>query len=67
MPNTFNLPRDWTAPQRYPDPAVEVVDASFRQYILGSSSLERLYTGARWAEGPVWFGRRALFPLQRYP
>ena len=67
MPNSFNLPRDWTAPQRYPDPAVEVVDASFRQYILGSSSLERLYTGARWAEGPVWFGDGRFFLCSDIP
>ncbi len=50
------LGRDWTQPVRYPDPAVEVIDPRFRQYILGSSALERLWTGARWAEGPVWFG-----------
>ena len=56
MANEFNLPRDWSLPQRYPDPAVERVDASFNQYVLGSSSLDRLYTGSRWAEGPVWFG-----------
>ena len=41
---------------RYPDPAVEVLDASFRPYVLGSAALERLWTGARWTEGPVWFG-----------
>jgi len=41
---------------RYPDPAVEVCDARFRPYVLGSAALERLYTGARWTEGPVWFG-----------
>ena len=56
MPNQFNLPRDWSLPQRYPDPAVERIDSSFNQYVLGSSSLERLWTGARWCEGPVWFG-----------
>ncbi len=41
---------------RYPDPAVEVCDPAFRRYILGSAALERLWTGARWTEGPVWFG-----------
>lgn len=56
MLSDHNYPRDWSAPQRYPDPAVEVLDRRFRQYILGSSSVERLYTGARWCEGPVWFG-----------
>ena len=56
MLSDYNYPRDWTAPQRYPDPAVEVLNRSYGKYILGSSSVERLYTGARWAEGPVWFG-----------
>ncbi|MBT3428582.1 MAG: SMP-30/gluconolactonase/LRE family protein [Gammaproteobacteria bacterium] len=41
---------------RYPDPAVEALDSSFNQYMLGSAALERLWTGARWTEGPVWFG-----------
>jgi gluconolactonase len=40
----------------YPDPAVEVLDNSFRQYVLGSAALERLFTGARWTEGPVYMG-----------
>jgi gluconolactonase len=48
--------RDWNEPIRYPDPAVEVLDDRFRQYVLGSSALERLWTGGRWTEGPVWFG-----------
>ena len=41
---------------RYPDPAVEVVDPSFAKYRIFNSALERLATGFRWAEGPVWFG-----------
>ena len=27
-----------------------------RKYQVTSAAVERLYTGARWAEGPVWFG-----------
>ena len=50
------LDRDWREPVPYPDPAVEVIDPRFRQYVLGGAALERLWTGARWAEGPVWFG-----------
>ncbi len=50
------LDRDWSAPVRYPDPAVEVIDRRFRPYVLGSSALERIWTGGRWTEGPVWFG-----------
>ena len=41
---------------RYPDPAIEVIEPAFAKYILGNAALERLYTGARWTEGPVWFG-----------
>ncbi|MGB9433767.1 MAG: SMP-30/gluconolactonase/LRE family protein, partial [Candidatus Acidiferrum sp.] len=50
-------------PVPYPDPAVEVVDPRFEKYRVGSAAVERLYTGARWAEGPVWFtdGRYLLF------
>ena len=42
--------------QRYPDPAVQIVDQSFARYRLNSAKVERLATGFRWAEGPVWFG-----------
>jgi len=41
---------------RYPDPAVEVLDPSFLALRLYSASVEQLFTGCRWAEGPVWFG-----------
>ncbi|MBU8538616.1 SMP-30/gluconolactonase/LRE family protein [Falsiroseomonas tokyonensis] len=45
------------APQgRYPDPAVEVLDPSFNRYRLALAAVERLATGFRWSEGPVWFG-----------
>jgi gluconolactonase len=40
----------------YPDPAVEIVDPRFAKYRVGNAAVERLYTGTRWAEGPVWFG-----------
>ena len=43
-------------PVAYPDPAVEVVDPRFAKYRVQSAAVERLYTGTRWAEGPVWFG-----------
>jgi gluconolactonase len=41
---------------RYPDPAIEELDPRFAKYRLGSTQVERLATGYRWAEGPVWFG-----------
>jgi gluconolactonase len=43
-------------PVVYPDPAVEVIDPRFIKYVVANAAVERLYTGARWAEGPVWFG-----------
>jgi len=50
-------------PVVYPDPAIEVIDQRFAKYKVGNAAVERLYTGARWAEGPVWFadGRYLLF------
>jgi gluconolactonase len=41
---------------RYPDPAVHTLDPSFARYRLFHAAVERLATGFRWAEGPVWFG-----------
>jgi gluconolactonase len=46
----------WQPSERYPDPAVEIVDPSFARYRLSTASVERLATGCRWSEGPVWFG-----------
>ena len=34
----------------------EVHDPRFKALFIGSVVLEELYTGCRWAEGPVWFG-----------
>ncbi|MGZ4611924.1 MAG: SMP-30/gluconolactonase/LRE family protein [Kineosporiaceae bacterium] len=44
------------APARYPDPAVRTVDPRFERYVLFNAAVERIATGFRWAEGPVWFG-----------
>lgn len=41
--------------QRYPDPAVEILDPSFAKYRIYSSTIEQLGSGMRWAEGPVYF------------
>lgn len=51
----------WEAPhgmqvQAYPDPNIQALDPSFKKYVLYSADIERLATGCRWAEGPVWFG-----------
>jgi gluconolactonase len=49
-------PRWRQDPCRYPDSAIESVDARFEKYVVGNAGIERLFTGARWCEGPVWFG-----------
>ncbi len=46
----------WEPSPRYPDPAIEIIDPSFLKYRIFSASVERLATGTRWGEGPVWFG-----------
>jgi len=47
---------------RYPDAHIEALDASFKGS-PGTGAVERLATGFRWAEGPVYFpaGRYVLF------
>ena len=50
------LTAGWRDHPRYPDPAVHILDKRFEKYRVFSAAVERLYTGCRWAEGPVWFG-----------
>ena len=46
----------WREHPRYPDPLIETLDPRFDAYRIFSAAVERLYTGCRWAEGPVWIG-----------
>ena len=46
----------WQPATFYPDPAVQVLHPSFANYKINLAAVERLATGFRWAEGPVWFG-----------
>ena len=46
----------WTPSARYPDPSIVALDPSFRRYHVALSAVERLWTGSRWGEGPVWIG-----------
>ena len=46
----------WQPADRVPDPSVRVLDERFAPYVLTLAKVERLATGCRWAEGPVWFG-----------
>src|SRR4249919_2283803 len=45
----------FTPNQRYPDPAVQILDPSFAKYRIYSATVEQVATGFRWAEGPAYF------------
>ncbi len=57
-PNLISANRDHSEkqPVRYPDPAIVTLDPRFEKYRQDNAAIEQLWTGARWAEGPVWFG-----------
>ncbi len=55
-PPDARLPAVDIQPGRYPDPSLQVLDPSFARYRVGNAGVERLATGFRWAEGPVWLG-----------
>ena len=57
----------WRPAQRYPDPAVEILDPSFAKYRLPLSHVERLGTGFRWGEGPIWLGDARLLLFSDVP
>jgi gluconolactonase len=46
----------WVPASRYPDPAITALDPRFEKYWVKLAAVERIATGMRWAEGPVWFG-----------
>jgi gluconolactonase len=46
----------WQESQRYPDPRIQIIDPSFAPYRVASAKVERIASGMRWCEGPVWFG-----------
>ena len=53
-----SAPRDWSGqnPVHYPDPDVVALDNRFRRYMVGNTTIKRLYTGTLWSEGPAWNG-----------
>src|SRR6266850_1558081 len=53
MPRAF---AQWQPSQRYPDPLIKIVDPSFARYRLALAKVERIASGMRWCEGPVWVG-----------
>ena len=46
----------WTESMRYPDPSIRAMDKRFAKYHLPLSSVQRLYVGTQWGEGPVYLG-----------
>src|ERR1044071_7852876 len=46
----------WQPNERYPDPAIQVLDPSFGKYRIAQTTVERIASGCRWNEGPVYFG-----------
>jgi gluconolactonase len=47
----------WQPAESYPDPAIETLDPRFdRVKPPFHAGVERLASGCRWSEGPVWFG-----------
>jgi gluconolactonase len=46
----------WEPSESYPDPAIQILDPSFAKYRINNAGVERLATGMRWSEGPVWMG-----------
>jgi gluconolactonase len=56
---TAAMARDYgpnAPPVRYPEPDVVVLDPRFAKYKIGNSPIQRLHTGALWAEGIAWNG-----------
>jgi len=45
-----------SAPVRYPDPDVIVLDPRFQHLVLPHAAIERIATGFRFTEGPVYYG-----------
>jgi hypothetical protein len=45
-----------SAPIRYPDPDVIVLDPRFQPMVLGNAAIERIATGFRFTEGPAYYG-----------
>ena len=58
VPSNLRSNRDKYASmqKRYPDPAIVSLDKRFEKYMQSNAAVERLWTGGRWVEGPMWFG-----------
>ena len=52
VPRAQELPLGPLSGTRYPDPRIESLDRRFKG--IGNAAIERIATGYRWAEGPVY-------------
>ena len=52
VPRAQELPLGALSGTRYPDPRIESLDRRFKG--IGNAAIERIATGYRWAEGPVY-------------
>src|SRR5438046_9154733 len=58
----------WQPAQAYPDPAIITLDPRFVPLRPPmNAGVERLYTGCRWSEGPVWIGDMRCLLLSDIP
>ncbi|QEM83928.2 SMP-30/gluconolactonase/LRE family protein [Halomonas binhaiensis] len=57
----------FTPNQRYPDPAVLILDPSFANYRIYSATVEQLGTGMRWAEGPAYSRQDGVLLMSDIP
>ncbi len=46
----------WEQNARFPDPRVQMLDPSFNRYRVNNAGVERIFSGAKWCEGPIWMG-----------
>ena len=46
---------------------IDVIDATFGTYVLHNAHLERLASGFRWTEGPIWFGDAGVLLFSDIP
>jgi len=53
--------------ERLPEPAYEVIDPEFAACIDPVAWVERLHTGCRWAEGPVYFAEMRVLLFSDIP
>ncbi len=56
-----------TAPIRYPDPDIVVLDPRFQHMVLGHAAIERIATGFRFTEGPVYYGDTRVLVFSDIP